>query len=69
MLNWLFWSVPINRRIHYIICMVLLLWIVPEYIFLVQLSVLGQVINFICYDLIYYRCYQFEQEFLNKDDD
>jgi hypothetical protein len=67
MLNWLFYTIPANKRLHYGICLWLVLWIIPEYILKIQFTVLMQFINFITYDIMYFQMLKWENIF--KDDE
>jgi hypothetical protein len=67
MLNWLFYTIPPNRRIHYGICLWLCLWIIPEYLLKIQFTILMQFINFITYDIMYYQMLKWDSMF--RDDE
>ncbi len=67
MLNWLFYTIPPNRRIHYGICLWLVLWIIPEYLLKIQFTILMQFINFITYDIMYYQMLKWDSMF--RDDE
>ena len=54
MINWLFYTIPENRRIHYLISLWLALVIIPHYVLGMIFTIPMQFLNFICYDLIYY---------------
>lgn len=67
MLNWLFYTIPEKKRIHYGICLWLVLWIIPEYLLKIEFTVLMQFINFITYDIMYY--FMLKHEAFNRDDE
>lgn len=67
MLNWLFYTIPLNRRIHYMICLWLVMLIIPEYVLKINFTVVMQFINFITYDILYFNMLKAEVYF--KDDD
>jgi hypothetical protein len=67
MLNWLFYTIPPNRRIHYGICLWLVLWIIPEYLLKIQFTILMQFINFITYDIMYYQMLKWDSMFRDED--
>jgi hypothetical protein len=69
MLNWLFFTIPANRRVHYFFCLCLVIWIIPEYLFKMQFTMLMQFINFITFDILYYRMLLIESQFKDGDDD
>ena len=54
MMNWLFYTVPSERRIHYFICLYLALFIIPEYVIGMAFTIPMQFLNFIFYDILYY---------------
>jgi hypothetical protein len=54
MTNWLFYTLPENRRLHYLICLWIALVIIPHYVLDMIFTVTMQSINFISYDIVYY---------------
>lgn len=54
MINWLFYTIPDNRRTHYFICLWLVLFIIPEYVMGMAFTIPMQFLNFMFYDLLYY---------------
>ena len=54
MINWLFYIVPENKRLHYIICLWVALFIIPEYVIGLAFTIPMQFLNFIFYDILYY---------------
>jgi len=54
MINWLFYTVPANRRIHYLLCLWIALVIIPHYVLGIVFTIPMQFINFISYDILYY---------------
>lgn len=68
MLNWLFYTIPNKRRIHYGICLWLVLFIIPEFLLKMQFTIVMQFINFITYDLLYYRMLKIESQFNDEDE-
>ncbi len=69
MLNWLFYTIPVKRRIHYGICLWLVMWIIPEYLLKVHFTVVMQFINFITYDILYFQMLKVEAQFKNDDEE
>lgn len=69
MLNWLFYTIPERKRIHYGICLWLVMWIIPEYLLKVHFTVVMQFINFITYDILYFRMLKIEAQFKNDDEE
>ena len=54
MINWMFYTIPGERIIHYFICLYLALFIIPEYIIGMAFTIPMQFLNFIWYDILYY---------------
>jgi hypothetical protein len=54
MINWLFYTIPKSKRLHYLICLWVTLVIVPHYILSMVFTIPMQFMNFICYDVLYY---------------
>jgi hypothetical protein len=52
-MNWLLYTLPKNKRFHYLICLWLSLVLVPS-LFDNKLTVTQSFFNFICYDILYY---------------
>lgn len=52
-MNWLLYTLPENKRFHYLICLWLSLVLVPS-LFDNKLTVIQSFFNFICYDILYY---------------
>ncbi|NBP55258.1 hypothetical protein EBU71_01730 [bacterium] len=69
MLNWLFYTIPERKRIHYGICLWLVMWIIPEYLLKVHFTVVMQFINFITYDILYFQMLKIEAQFKNDDEE
>lgn len=69
MLNWLFYTIPERKRIHYGICLWLVMWIIPEYLLKVHFTVVMQFINFITYDILYFQMLKVEEQFKNDDEE
>lgn len=67
MLNWLFYTIPEDKRIHYGICLWLCILIIPEYLLQMKFTVVMQFINFITYDILYYRMLKIESQFNDED--
>jgi len=69
MINWIFYSVPEHKKIHYAVVMFLMMFIVPKYLFGLHFTMLGNFINFLIYDFIYYQWDRVEQFIIRKRDD
>lgn len=60
-LNWLFSTVPSNRIIHYVINVVLSIYLLPRIIFDTTLDPMNLFICFISIDIAAYILYKFER--------
>jgi hypothetical protein len=54
MINWLFYTIPENKRLHYFISLYLALAIIPEYVLGMIFTIPMQFLNFIFFDILYY---------------
>jgi len=54
MLNWLFYTVPERLKGGYVLCLALNMLIIPEYILQIRLSIAGEFLNFLTFDLLFY---------------
>ena len=52
--NWLLWQVPNAFVRRYVITMLLVMFVIPNYIFGIQFTKLGFLLNLIWYDVIFY---------------
>ena len=65
--NWLYWSVPSEKAIHYIVVMMLMMIVLP-YLIGVAFTSLGYLMNFLLYDAVYYFTYRVEQAIKDMND-
>ncbi len=54
MLNWLFYTVPERLKVGYMLCLVINMLIIPEYILPIRLNIVGEFLNFLTFDLLFY---------------
>jgi len=54
MRDWIFYTIPGERIIHYFLCLYLALFIIPEYILGMAFTIPMQFLNFMWYDILYY---------------
>ena len=54
MLNWLFYAVPERLKFIYVLCLILNLYIIPEYVLESRLNIPGEFLNFLTFDLLFY---------------
>ena len=52
--NWLFYRVPGRLKVGYMLCLVINMLIIPEYILPVRLNIVGEFLNFLTFDLLFY---------------
>jgi len=52
--NWLFYQVPSRLKVGYMLCLVLNMLIIPEYILQIRLNIAGEFLNFLTFDLLFY---------------
>ena len=69
MINWLFYTVPEQRKMHYATMMLLIMLVVPKYILGLHFTMLGNLINFLIYDFLYYKMLQVEEHIRKHKDD
>lgn len=69
MTNWLFYAVPEHKKVHYATMMLLIMLIVPKYLLGLQFTMLGNLINFLIYDFLYYKMLQVEEHLRRNRDD
>ena len=53
-MNWLFWAVPEQYAMRYLITLWLVMFMIPTFIFGMQFTRLGFVMNLVWYDIIWY---------------
>lgn len=68
MIDWLFYALPEHKKVHYATMMFIIMLVVPKYLLGINFTVLGNLINFLIYDFLYYKMLQVE-EHLRKDQD
>ena len=54
MSNWLFFRVPGRLKFAYVLLLVLNMFIIPEYVLNVRLNNMGEFVNFLTFDLLFY---------------
>ena len=52
--NWLFYRVPDRLRFAYVFLLVLNMFIIPEYVLDGRLNIVGEFLNFLTFDLLFY---------------
>jgi len=59
--NWLFWAVPEQYIMRYLVTLLLIMFVIPYYIFGLYYTKLGIIINLLWYDLIFYGWFRAKQ--------
>jgi len=54
MIKWLFYTVPDRYKFVYVFLLVLNMVIIPEYLLKTRLNTMGEFVNFLTYDLLFY---------------
>tara|TARA_Y100001938_G_scaffold136798_1_gene200111 strand:- start:2880 stop:3086 length:207 start_codon:yes stop_codon:yes gene_type:complete len=67
MLNWIFWAIPQQYIRTYFISLWLVLFFLPGLLLGVRLTLLGLLVNFLWYDIVFYGWVKFKQR-LEGDD-
>ena len=62
MLNWIFWQVPVEYVRRYVITLWLLMFVIPPYVFGIQFTKVGFLLNLLWYDLIFYGWYRVKKQ-------
>jgi len=52
--SWLFWTVPEKHVRRYLVLMLLVLFILPNYIFGIRYTLTGLLVNLVWFDMIFY---------------
>ena len=59
--RWLFWTVPEQYIMRYLVTLLLIMFVVPTFFFGMQFTRLGIIINLLWYDLIFYGWFRAKQ--------
>tara|TARA_B100000902_G_scaffold397636_1_gene462036 strand:- start:2149 stop:2352 length:204 start_codon:yes stop_codon:yes gene_type:complete len=54
MINWIFWAIPPQYVKRYLVTLWLVLFFLPGVLLGVRLTILGLVVNFLWYDIVFY---------------
>jgi len=54
MIEWLFYTVPDRYKFLYVFLLVMNMVIIPEYVLKTRLNTMGEFVNFLTYDLLFY---------------
>ena len=62
MLNWIFWQVPVDYVRRYLVTLWLVMFVIPPFLFGIQFTKFGFILNLLWYDLIFYGWYRVKQQ-------
>ena len=62
MMNWIFWAIPEQYIRRYFLYLALILFFIPNYIFGIYYTVLGFVVNYLWFDLVFYGWVKFKDK-------
>ena len=60
--NWLLWAIPEQHVMRYLVTMLVVMFVLPTYLFGIQFTKIGFVINLLWYDLIFYGWVKVKQQ-------
>ena len=61
MINWIFWAIPTQYLRRYFITLWLVLFFLPGVLLGVRLTMLGILVNFLWFDLVFYGWVRFKE--------
>ena len=61
MINWIFWAIPPQYVKRYLVTLWLVLFFLPGVLLGVRLTMLGILVNFLWYDLVFYGWVRFKE--------
>jgi len=62
MTNWLFWAIPHHYVKRYFVMMWLVLFFLPGVLLGVRLTIMGLVVNYIWFDIVFYGWVKFKEK-------
>ena len=66
MLNWIFWAIPREYIRRYLITLWLVLFFMPALFLGVRLTMLGLLVNFLWFDIVFYGWVKFKVKLEGK---
>ena len=66
-INWIFWAIPPEYVRRYLTLLAVILFIIPNYIFGIYYTVIGFVVNYLWFDLIFYGWVKAKQKIEGMD--
>ncbi len=62
MINWIFWAIPPQLVKRYLVTLWLVLFFLPGLLLGVRLTLLGLLVNFLWYDIVFYGWVKFKEK-------
>ena len=62
MINWLFWAIPHHYVKRYFVMVWLVLFFLPGVLLGVRLTLMGLVINYVWFDIVFYGWVKFKEK-------
>jgi hypothetical protein len=66
MLNWIFWTIPREYIRRYLVTLWLVLFFMPALFLGVRLTMLGLLVNFLWFDIVFYGWVKFKEKLEGK---
>ena len=68
MINWIFWAIPKEYVRRYFFYLAMILFFITNYIFGIYYTVLGFVVNYLWFDLVFYGWVKFKEKLEGLDE-
>ena len=68
MINWIFWAIPPQYVKRYFVTLWLVLFFLPGALLGMRLTILGLLVNYLLFDIVFYGWVKFKER-LEGDDD
>ena len=68
MINWIFWAIPLQYVKRYFVTLWLVLFFLPGALLGMRLTILGLLVNYLWFDIVFYGWVKFKER-LEGDDD
>ena len=68
MLNWIFWTIPREYIRRYLVTLWLVLFFMPALFLGVRLTMLGLLVNFLWFDIVFYGWVKFKDKLEGLDE-
>ena len=67
MINWIFWAIHQHFVRSFFIYLAMILFFIPNYIFGIYYTLIGFVVNYLWFDLVFYGWVKFKDRFEGLD--